>query len=174
MRESVNITQHSTKRLQSSLILNNSAGTSYFSTEKTKLSGQAIYAIEKHTHSKCFYSGFHEERGGVSEFFQVGAWAPYRSPLTASAKRSSSAISSGVSFTAKAPMFCFRFSILVVPGIGHTSFPWWWTHASASWAGVHPFLAAISLTRSNAVLLCSMFSGWNRGRRCKDKVCNRH
>lgn len=49
MRESVNMTQHSTKRLQSSLILNNSAGPLIFQQKKTKLSEQAIYARKTHT-----------------------------------------------------------------------------------------------------------------------------
>lgn len=51
----------------------------------------------------------------------------YRPPLVASAEAmdSSSAMPYGVSLTDKAPMFCSRFSILVVPGMGTTSFPWW-------------------------------------------------
>lgn len=80
---------------------------------------------------------------------------------------SSSAMSSGVSFTAKAPMFWLRLVILVVPGMGHTSFPWWWTHAKESWEGVHPFIVAKFFTRSNKFLLCSRFSGWNLGRICR-------
>ena len=111
---------------------------------------------------------FHEDSGGVSDCFHVLTSLAYLSPLTApaEAKDSSSAISSGVSLIESAPMFWLKFSILVVPGMGQTSFPWWWTQASASCDGVHPFLAAISLTRSNIVLLCSRFSGWNLGRCC--------
>ena len=93
----------------------------------------------------------------------------YLSPFTASleAYDSSSAISSGVSFKDRAPMFWLKFSILVVPGMGHTSFPWWWTQARASCDEVQPFLAAMLLTFSNMVLLCSRFSGRNLGRDCK-------
>ena len=115
--------------------------------------------------SQIFYS-FHEDKGGVSEFFQVLERDAYRSPLTLiwKAKDWSSVISSEVSFKDKASMFWLRFSILVVPGMGHTSSPWWWTHASASCAGVHPFFAAISEMCSNISLLCSLFSGLNRGK----------
>lgn len=118
------------------------------------------------------YVGFHEDSGGVSEFFQVLKSFWYRPPLTASAvaKDSSSAISSGVSFTDRAPIFWLKFSILVVPGMGHTSFPWWWTQARANWDGVHPFLVARSLTRSNIDLLCSRFSPWNLGRNCNSWI----
>ena len=72
------------------------------------------------------HSGFHDDKGGVSEFIHEGERPPYRSPLTLSsdARVSSPAMSSGDSFTDKAPMFWFKFSILVVPGIGHTSSPW--------------------------------------------------
>ena len=115
------------------------------------------------------YKAFHEESGGVSEIFQVGAPSAYLSPLTSfsEANDSISAISSAVSLTDSAPMFWLKFWILVVPGMGHTSFPWWWTQANASCDVVHPFLVAISLTRSNMVLLCSRFSGWNLGKICK-------
>ena len=77
-------------------------------------------------HKTCVYAAFHEESGGVSESFQVGMLLKYLSPFTASleAYDSSSAISSGVSFKDRAPMFWLKFSILVVPGMGHTSFPW--------------------------------------------------
>ena len=118
----------------------------------------------------CAYEAFHEESGGVSEFFQVEtAIFMYLSPLTPflEANDSSSTISSGVNLTDKVPMFWLKFSILVVPGMGHTSFPWWWTQANASCDEVHPFLAASSLTRSNMVLLCSKFSGKNLGKYCK-------
>lgn len=113
-----------------------------------------------------FFYSFHEDKGGVSEFIQVLERDAYRSPLILiwKAKDWSSVISSEVSFTDKASMFWLRFSILVVPGMGHTSSPCWWTHASASCAGVHPFFAAISVTRSNMSLLCSIFSGLNRGK----------
>ncbi|GLT69445.1 hypothetical protein SLA2020_415940 [Shorea laevis] len=93
----------------------------------------------------------------------------YLSPLTTSseANDSSSAISSGVSFTDRAPMFWLKFSTLVVPGMG--------THHSLGdeprpvlvVMGCIPFLVAISLTRSITILLCSRFSGWNLGRDCK-------
>lgn len=68
---------------------------------------------------------FHEDKGGVSDSFHV-AKPRNLSPFTPSveAMNSSSPISSDVSFIDKAPMFCSRFLILVVPGIGHTSFPW--------------------------------------------------
>ena len=79
---------------------------------------------------------------------------------------SSSAMSSGVSFTDKAPMFWLRFSILVVPGMGQTSSPWWWTHARASCAGVQLLLVAIAWTFSKTILLCSRFSSLNLGRLC--------
>ena len=88
----------------------------------------------------------------------------YLSPFATEANDSSSAISSDVSLTDKAPTFWLKFSILVVPGIGHTSFPWWWSQANASCEVVHPFLAAISFTRSNIFWLCSRFSAWNLGR----------
>ena len=114
---------------------------------------------------------FQEARSGVSEAFQVSEVPWNLSPLmaTAEAMDSSSAISSGVSVSDKAPMFWSRFPILVVPGMGHTSSPWWWTQARASCDVVHPFLVAISLTRSKRMLLCSIFSGWNRGRVCNAK-----
>lgn len=115
------------------------------------------------------HSPFHEDRWGVSEFLHVLIPLGYLSPFTAAAYDSSSAISCGVSFTDRAPTFWLKFSILVVPGIGHTSLPWWWTQASASCDGVHPFLAAISFTRSNMRALVSRFSGWNLG-----LVCNKH
>ncbi|GKB73675.1 hypothetical protein Tco_0935087 [Tanacetum coccineum] len=69
---------------------------------------------------------FQDDNAGVSASLYVDIPTVYRVPLTelAYAMHSSSAISSGVSFTDKAPMFCTRFSILVVPGIGTTSFPW--------------------------------------------------
>ncbi|KAG5588677.1 hypothetical protein H5410_049111, partial [Solanum commersonii] len=46
----------------------------------------------------------------------------YRSPWTALAEAmdSSSAMSSDVNFTDRAPVFWLKFSILVVPGMGHT------------------------------------------------------
>ena len=116
--------------------------------------------------ASCLYVAFHDERGGVSESLYVNMEPSYLSPFTAPAEAidSSSAISSGVSLTDKAPTFWLKFSILVVPGIGHTSSPWWCTQANASCDGVHCFLAAISLTRSNSCLLWSRFSGWNLGR----------
>lgn len=54
-----------------------------------------------------FYAGFQEDNGGVSEFLKVANMFPYLSPFTDSAWTmfSSSSISSGVSFTDKAPMF---------------------------------------------------------------------
>ncbi|MFS8009078.1 hypothetical protein Hanom_Chr14g01280301 [Helianthus anomalus] len=76
---------------------------------------------------------------------------------------SSSAISSTVSLTDNAPMLCSRFSILVVPGMGTTSFPWWRTQANASCEVVHPFFVASSLILSYMILLCSRFSGCNLG-----------
>ena len=74
----------------------------------------------------CAYNTFHEESGGVSESFQVETLGVYLSPFTESseANDSSSAISSSVNFTDNAPTFWLKFSILVVPGMGHTSFPW--------------------------------------------------
>ena len=89
------------------------------------------------------YSDFQDDNGGVSESSQVLVFWGYRSPWTspAVAYDSSSAISSGVSFTDSAPTFWLKFSIFVVPGMGHTSVPCWWTQASASCDGVHPFLA---------------------------------
>lgn len=60
-------------------------------------------------------------------------------------------------------MFESRFEIFVVPGMGATSCPWWWTHARANWDGLHPFLPANSLTFSNMLLLCSKFCAWKRG-----------
>ena len=75
----------------------------------------------------CAYITFHEESGGVSEFFQeVETLNVCLSPFTKSseANDSSSAISSNVSFTDSAPTFWLKFSILVVPGMGNTSFPW--------------------------------------------------
>ena len=74
----------------------------------------------------CLLQAFQEARGGVSESFQVRKVLGYLSPFTASAEAmdSSSAISSGVSFRDKAPMFWLKFSTLVVPGMGHTSSPW--------------------------------------------------
>ncbi|MFS8009069.1 hypothetical protein Hanom_Chr14g01280211 [Helianthus anomalus] len=77
---------------------------------------------------------------------------------------SSSAISSAVSLTDNAPMLCSRFSILVVPGMGTTSFPWWRTQANASCEVVHPFFVASSLILSYMILLCSRFSGCNLGK----------
>lgn len=119
----------------------------------------------------CLYTAFHEDSGGVSESLYVPMSLPYLPPLTAlpDAMDSSSAMSSGVSFTDRAPIFWLKFSILVVPGMGHTSSPWWCTQASASCDGVHCFLAAISLTRSKRCLLCSRFSGWNLGRYCDNR-----
>jgi len=126
---------------------------------------QAMHAVE----DVLGYSDFQDDNGGVSESFQVGAISGYRSPKTspAAAYDSSSAISSGVSFTESAPTFWLKFSIFVVPGMGQTSFPWWWTQANASCDGVQPFLAAIALTRSNIWAFLLRFSGWNRGRCCR-------
>jgi len=130
---------------------------------------QAMHAVE----DVLGYSDFQDDNGGVSESFQVGAISGYRSPKTspAAAYDSSSAISSGVSFTESAPTFWLKFSIFVVPGMGQTSFPWWWTQANASCDGVQPFLAAIALTRSNIWAFLLRFSGWNRGR-CLRKSCS--
>uniref|UniRef100_A0A6M2F455 Uncharacterized protein n=1 Tax=Populus davidiana TaxID=266767 RepID=A0A6M2F455_9ROSI len=118
------------------------------------------------TWQHAFYTAFHDERGGVSESLNVEKPSSDLSPLTAfeEAIDSSSAISSSVSVTDRAPTFWLKFSILVVPGIGHTSSPWWCTQANASCDEVHCFLAAISLTRSNSCVLCSRFSGWNLGK----------
>jgi len=115
------------------------------------------------------YSDFQDDNGGVSESFQVLAIWGYRSPKTSptAAYDSSSVISSAVSFIETAPTFWLKFSIFVVPGMGQTSFPWWWTQANASCDGVQPFLAAIALTRSNIWAFLSRFSGWNRGRYCR-------
>lgn len=117
------------------------------------------------------HSPFQEERGGVSEFLHEYAKlaSEFLLPLTASAEAHnwSSDISSGVSLTDNAWIFWLKFSILVVPGIGQTSFPWWWTQASASCEGVHPFLWAILFTRSNISAFCSRFPGWYLGKFCK-------
>jgi hypothetical protein len=82
---------------------------------------QAMHSVE----DALGYSDFQDDNGGVSESFQVGATSGYRSPKTspAAAYDSSSAISSGVSFTDSAPTFWLKFSIFVVPGMGQTSFP---------------------------------------------------
>ena len=116
------------------------------------------------------YSDFQDDNGGVSESSQVLVFWGYRSPWTspAVAYDSSSAISSGVSFTDRAPTFWSKFSIFVVPGMGQTSLPWWWTQANASCDGVHPFLVAIALTRSNIRAFFSRFCGWNLGKCCKN------
>jgi glycerol kinase len=105
----------------------------------------------------------------VSEFFQVQSTLGDLSPLTklTEAQDSSSAISSGESLTDSAPIFWLKFSILVVPGMGHTSAPWWWTQARASWDGVHPFFVAIALIRSNIRAFNLTLSGWNLGKACK-------
>jgi hypothetical protein len=60
----------------------------------------------------------------------------------------------------------------VVPGMGHTSLPWWFTQASARCDAVHPFMAAMALTRSNISAFFSIFSGWNRGRLWKQMQLN--
>ncbi|KAF9669485.1 hypothetical protein SADUNF_Sadunf14G0112400 [Salix dunnii] len=88
--------------------------------------------------ASCLHVAFQDERGGVSEFLCVNIEPSYLSPFIASAVAidSSSAISSCVSLTDKAPTFWLKFSILVVPGIGHTSSPWWCTQANASCDGV--------------------------------------
>ncbi|MFS8009083.1 hypothetical protein Hanom_Chr14g01280351 [Helianthus anomalus] len=67
-------------------------------------------------------------------------------------------------------MLCSKFSILVVPGIGTTSFPWWRTQANASCDVVHPFFVARSLILSYMILLCSRFSGCNLGKCCKTLI----
>ena len=106
-----------------------------------------------------------EDKGGVSESshecFLPNPLSPFT--LSSDAKDSSSSISSAVSSTDKALIFSVRFLSLVVPGIGQTSSPRWWTQERAKCDGVQPFLAAISLTCSNTCLLCSKFSGWNLG-----------
>ena len=82
---------------------------------------QAMHAVE----DVLGYSDFQDNNGGVSESFQVGDVSGYLSPKTfpAAAYDSSSAISSGVSFTESAATFWLKFSIFVVPGMGQTSFP---------------------------------------------------
>ena len=122
-----------------------------------------------------FYVAFQDDRGGVFANLQVFAIIAggYLSPFAALAEAidSSSALSSGVNFTDKALMLLSRFSILVVPGMGQTSSPWWWTHAKANWDGVQPFLVANWATCSNSLLLCSTFSSWNLGILYK---CSKH
>ena len=55
-------------------------------------------------------------------------------PLKASleAIELSSVISCGERLTDKDPLFWFKFSMLVVPGMGTTSDPWFKSHANAS------------------------------------------
>ncbi len=48
------------------------------------------------------------------------------------------------------------------PGMGTTCGPREVTHASASWAGVTPFLCAIALTESTRAMLCLKTSSWKR------------
>ncbi|KAH0634501.1 hypothetical protein KY284_037287 [Solanum tuberosum] len=66
-----------------------------------------------------------EDNGGVSEFIQVDNMYACLSPLTTSPEvyNSSFFMSSAVNFTDKAPTFSLKFSIFIVPGIGHTSSP---------------------------------------------------
>ena len=93
----------------------------------------------------CLLQAFQEARGGVSESFQVRKVLGYLSPFTASAEAmdSSSAISSGVSFRDKAPMFWLKFSTLVVPG--------WGTHHPPG-DGPRPVLVVMECTPSLLLL----------------------
>nr|ANJ02819.1 RGA_1.2 [Solanum demissum] len=65
------------------------------------------------------------DNGGVSEFIQVDDMYTCLSPLTTSPEvyDSSSFMYSAVNFMDKAPTFSLKFSIFVVPGIGHASSP---------------------------------------------------
>ena len=65
-----------------------------------------------------------------------------------------SAHSAGVRETLSAAKFSSKQLTRLVPGMGMTSSPRASTHASASWPGVQPFLAASSLTLSTSFMFC--------------------
>ena len=78
--------------------------------------------------------------------------------------------SSGVSSTAAAPMFSSRRCSFVVPGIGTIHGFWASSQASAIWAGVACFCAAISPSRSTRAWFAFRASGVKRGTMLRKSV----
>ena len=78
--------------------------------------------------------------------------------------------SSGVSSTAAAPMFSSRRCSFVVPGIGTIHGFWASSQASAIWAGVACFRAAISPSRSTRAWFAFRASGVKRGTMLRKSV----
>ena len=89
----------------------------------------------------------------------------YRAPCTVifEAAASISRRSSGVSSTAAAPTFSSRRCSFVVPGIGTIHGFCASSHASAIWAGVASFRAAIAPSSSTSAWFAFRFSGEKRG-----------
>lgn len=91
--------------------------------------------------------------------------AGYLPPCTSASSTTllTSAFSSSVSFTFKAPQFSSRYLILLVPGMGMISSPCANSHASVSCPGVTFFFFAISASFSTNCIFLGKFSSENRG-----------